>query len=129
VSIVGKGDRIADKVTGAMATWTFIIVFLMLCLFEIFVNHVGLAHFDPQTIILNLGLSLIAAIQGSIIMISQNRAADRDRHVLRHVEEMDERIIAMEETNAIDAKRREERQERIENYLHKLAHPEKRGRY
>jgi len=126
---MAKGYSVADKVTGAMATWTFIVVFLLACFFEIWGNHSGLFHFDPQTIILNLVLSLIAAIQGSIIMISQNRAAGRDRAVIRHVEEMDERIIALEETNAIGALRREERQARMEELLQNLScRPERRRR-
>lgn len=80
------GDKLADKVTGVMATWSFIIVFLAACLFEIWGNHSGIFHFDPQTIILNLVLSLISAIQGSIIMISQNRAMEQDRKVMEHIE-------------------------------------------
>lgn len=127
------GDRIADKVTSAMATWTFIFVFVILGLLEIWSNHAGFLHFDPQTIILNLFLSFVAAVQGSIIMISQNRQSGHDRKVLEHVEKlllrqqkMETKLILLEETDAADAKRREERQQRIEQYLHDLASPERK---
>jgi uncharacterized membrane protein len=93
---VKLGDRIADKVTAFMATWTFIFVFVTAGLIEIWTNHSGFLHFDPQTIILNLFLSFVAAVQGSIIMISQNRAAERDRKKMTHIENMLSRMQSVE---------------------------------
>lgn len=74
----------ADKFTAVMATWTFVFTFLLACMIEIVWNHspaVVFRHwnFDPTTIILNLILSLWAAVQGSIIMISQKAQAKRDK--------------------------------------------------
>ncbi len=121
------GDKIADKVTASMATWTFIFVFVIAGLLEIWANHSGILHFDPQTIILNLFLSFVAAVQGSIIMISQNRQSAHDRKVIEHIEKMaakqqklENKLIALEERAAEDAKRREELLLRIDERLNHL---------
>ena len=91
-----RSDRVALAITAAMATWTFIFAFLMACLIEIWFNHSHLIphrfQFDPTTIILNLFLSLIAAVQESVIMIAQNQA-DKARGVLFA------RMARMEEQN------------------------------
>lgn len=95
---VSKQKRtVAERITQSMATWTFIIVFLIACIIEIVWNHSVLAivhhwAFDPSTIILNLILSLIAAVQGSIIMIAQNVQAARDAKRDDKMEEMTENI-------------------------------------
>lgn len=83
------GQRIADKVASFGGSWTFIIIYLG-CLvawmaFNTFVLvHYGHgengAQFDPYPyILLNLMLSMTAALQAPIIMMSQNRAAEKDR--------------------------------------------------
>lgn len=83
------GQRIADRVASFGGSWTFIIIYLT-CLmtwmaFNTFVLiHYGHgeegAQFDPYPyILLNLMLSMTAALQAPIIMMSQNRAAEKDR--------------------------------------------------
>src|SRR6267378_1030242 len=83
------GQRIADKVASFGGSWTFIIIYLSFLVawmaFNTFVlMHYGRgeegAQFDPYPyILLNLMLSMTAALQAPIIMMSQNRAAEKDR--------------------------------------------------
>ncbi|EEI25090.1 DUF1003 domain-containing protein [Lentilactobacillus hilgardii] len=76
------GQRISDAVARFGGSWGFIGIFTSVLIAWMFVNGASLfgIHFDPfPFILLNLGLSCIAAIQAPIIMMSQNRAADRDR--------------------------------------------------
>ena len=76
------GDRVADRVATFGGSWRFIFIFFAVIAVWIAVN-VGLLltrPFDPYPfILLNLMLSLIAAVQAPVIMMSQNRQADRDR--------------------------------------------------
>jgi uncharacterized membrane protein len=81
------GDRLADQVAAVGGSWGFIIVFMAVLLGWMLVNS-GLPerlHFDPYPyIFLNLMLSMLAAIQAPIIMMSQNRQGDRDRVAASH---------------------------------------------
>ena len=76
------GDRLADGIARVGGSWGFIIGFLAFLAFWIVVNTIIFVTgaFDPYPFIfLNLILSMIAAIQAPIIMMSQNRQAARDR--------------------------------------------------
>lgn len=78
------GQRVADKVAAFGGSWTFIIIFGSILVTWIVLNSLILAHskaaFDPYPyILLNLFLSMLAAIQAPIIMMSQNRQAAKDR--------------------------------------------------
>jgi CRP/FNR family cyclic AMP-dependent transcriptional regulator len=83
------GERIADKVASFGGSWTFIMIYVGFLAswmaFNTFVLiHYGRgengAQFDPYPyILLNLMLSMTAALQAPIIMMSQNRAAEKDR--------------------------------------------------
>jgi len=83
------GQRIADKVASFGGSWTFIFIYGGALLIWIAVNTFVLAYyghgeegaqFDPYPyILLNLMLSMTAAMQAPIIMMSQNRAAEKDR--------------------------------------------------
>jgi uncharacterized membrane protein len=76
------GERLADRVAAVGGSWSFIIGFGVFLLLWTFINSVALgrAAFDAYPyIFLNLILSMIAAIQAPIIMMSQNRAAAHDR--------------------------------------------------
>ena len=77
------GQRIADKVAAFGGSWTFILIFLSILISWVVVNSFFLAQsqvFDPYPyILLNLFLSMIAALQAPVIMMSQNRQAARDR--------------------------------------------------
>ncbi len=75
------GERIADKVAAFGGSWTFIIVFGFVLLGWMAVNVYMATHaFDPYPfILLNLVLSTLAALQAPVIMMSQNRQAQKDR--------------------------------------------------
>ncbi len=78
------GQRIADKVAAFGGSWTFIMIFLAVMVSWIILNTVILAQrggaFDPYPfILLNLVLSMIAALQAPVIMMSQNRQVAKDR--------------------------------------------------
>src|SRR5713101_4284770 len=83
------GQRIADRVASFGGSWTFIIIYLSLLVAWMAFNTFVLVHygsgpdgkqFDAYPyILLNLMLSMTAALQAPIIMMSQNRAAEKDR--------------------------------------------------
>jgi CRP/FNR family transcriptional regulator, cyclic AMP receptor protein len=83
------GQRIADRVASFGGSWTFIIIYLSALITWMAFNTFVLVHygsgpdgkqFDPYPyILLNLMLSMTAALQAPIIMMSQNRAAEKDR--------------------------------------------------
>jgi uncharacterized membrane protein len=75
------GERLADKVAEFGGSWGFITAFSLGLAAWAGLNTVVLARpFDPYPFIfLNLILSMVAAIQAPIIMMSQNRQAARDR--------------------------------------------------
>lgn len=75
------GERIADLVARFGGSWTFIILFLVALVIYAGINT-GLrnAAWDPYPfILLNLFLSMLAAIQAPVIMMSQNRQDTKDR--------------------------------------------------
>jgi uncharacterized membrane protein len=75
------GERIADSVAGFGGSWTFIISFLVaLVVYTIIQTLLGKTGWDPYPyILLNLILSMLAAIQAPVIMMSQNRQDTKDR--------------------------------------------------
>jgi uncharacterized membrane protein len=75
------GDRIADDVARFGGSWTFIISFGVVMVLYTAIN-IALRHraWDPYPfILLNLFLSMLAAIQAPVIMMSQNRQDSKDR--------------------------------------------------
>jgi len=75
------GERIADSVAGFGGSWTFILSFLFaLCVYVTVSRLMGQRAWDPYPfILLNLFLSMLAAIQAPVIMMSQNRQDTKDR--------------------------------------------------
>jgi uncharacterized membrane protein len=75
------GERIADAVAGFGGSWTFIISFLVTLVAYTAVNvALKRASWDPYPfILLNLFLSMLAALQAPVIMMSQNRQDTKDR--------------------------------------------------
>jgi len=75
------GERIADVVAGFGGSWTFIITFLIILVVYSTANVVlGRSAWDPYPfILLNLFLSMLAALQAPVIMMSQNRQDTKDR--------------------------------------------------
>ena len=83
------GQRLADTVARFGGSWTFISIFAVVLVVWIFLNSYILIiynkSFDPYPyILLNLFLSMIAAIQAPIILMSQNRQAYKDRLSAEH---------------------------------------------
>jgi uncharacterized membrane protein len=83
------GQRLADRIAVFGGSWTFILIFLSLLLGWIVLNTVLLARvgkpFDAYPyIFLNLILSMLAALQAPVIMMSQNRFAAKDRVAAGH---------------------------------------------
>lgn len=76
------GERVADAIARVGGSWTFIFAALALLLAWTLGNSflLGREQFDPYPyILLNLVLSMLAALQAPVIMMSQNRQAARDR--------------------------------------------------
>jgi uncharacterized membrane protein len=84
------GQRLADNVAAFGGSWTFISIFAAVLVIWILLNsfiliRFGSASFDPYPyILLNLFLSMLAAIQAPIILMSQNRQAYKDRMSAEH---------------------------------------------
>jgi CRP/FNR family cyclic AMP-dependent transcriptional regulator len=76
-----RGERIADAVARFGGSWSFIIAFSIVITVYTLINvGLGGTAWDPYPfILLNLFLSMIAAIQAPVIMMSQNRQDKKDR--------------------------------------------------
>ena len=100
-SSLTAGERIADRFAEIMGSWTFIIIqSLILCGWIAFNVMAFLRHWDPYPfILLNLALSFQAAYAAPIIMMSQNRQADKDRLMAEHDYQIN--MKAEEEVKAI----------------------------
>jgi uncharacterized membrane protein len=75
------GERVADKVVRLGGSWAFIIGFgVTATIYTVCNVFLGRSAWDPYPfILLNLILSLLAAIQAPVIMMSQNRQDEKDR--------------------------------------------------
>jgi uncharacterized membrane protein len=84
------GQRLADQVAAIGGSWAFIVGFGIVLVLWVGLNAwalgvAGLKPFDPYPFIfLNLMLSMLAALQAPVIMMSQNRQAIKDREAARH---------------------------------------------
>ncbi len=83
------GQRAADAVARFGGSWTFIILFGVTLVCWVVLNSYILVNygkdFDPYPyILLNLFLSMLASIQAPIILMSQNRQAEKDRLNAEH---------------------------------------------
>jgi uncharacterized membrane protein len=83
------GERLSDRMAALGGSWGFIIAFLLLLAIWVVLNTgiLGRRHeaFDPYPyILLNLLLSMLAALQAPVILMSQNRQAARDRLEAQH---------------------------------------------
>jgi len=77
-------QRVADRVTAFGGSWPFIGLFVLFLAAWVLLNMIMLARrettFDPYPfILLNLVLSMLAAIQAPIILMAQNRQTAKDR--------------------------------------------------
>jgi uncharacterized membrane protein len=85
-----RGQVLADRVAAVGGSWGFIVGFMLVLLGWMLINSriledFGLHAFDAYPyIFLNLMLSMLAAIQAPLIMMSQNRQSQKDRIAARH---------------------------------------------
>ncbi len=96
------GERAADNLATWAGSWTFIVSFLIFLSIWMIINiYAWAGEWDPYPfILLNLVLSCIAALQAPVILMSQNRQAQKDRvkieydyKVNRKAERMIEEIL------------------------------------
>ena len=94
------GARIADKVTAVFGSWGFILIQSFLILIWLGYNGYAAVHylhgkeFDPYPfILLNLLFSTQAAYAAPLILLSQNRTAERDRIKAEH--DFDVNVLAL----------------------------------
>src|ERR1700677_2724642 len=75
------GERVADSVARFGGSWAFITTFAVVLAIYVAVNvGLGRSSWDPYPfILLNLFLSMLAAVQAPVIMMSQNRQDKKDR--------------------------------------------------
>jgi uncharacterized membrane protein len=88
-----RGERMADRVAGAIGTWRFLIAQGVLIVGWVLVNVIWLLNkgWDPYPfILLNLMFSIQAAYTGPVLLLAGNRSAQHDRLRL-------ERTAAVEE--------------------------------
>lgn len=80
------GQRAADAVTELVGSWLFIIIQTAIIVVWVVLNSMALLrHWDPYPFIfMNLLVSLESALASPMILMSQNRQADRDRAVARN---------------------------------------------
>jgi len=113
------GERIADRFAAVMGSWSFIIIQSVILTFWIIVNVIAwIEHWDPYPfILLNLALSFQAAYAAPIIMMSQNRQADKDRLAAEHDYQIN--VKAEEEVKSI-MHHLEQQDELMIDILHRL---------
>jgi uncharacterized membrane protein len=101
------GERIADVVASFGGSWTFIIIFGIVLTAYTLTNIVlrGKAWDPYPFILLNLFLSMLAAIQAPVIMMSQNRQDKKDR--LRSELDFDVNVRAESEIQALSRRLKE----------------------
>lgn len=117
-SRLGAGARAADAVARFGGSWVFVGLFAAVMLAWVALNALLLARrgatFDPYPYtLLNLFLSMLAAIQAPIILMAHNRQADKDRQASEHDYEvnlkaeleimllhrkLDEQMLALQQT-------------------------------
>ena len=80
------GDRLADRLATAAGSWAFIGLFIAFMFVWMGINvGLGSSAWDKYPfILLNLGLSTLAALQAPVILMAQNRQSEKDRAVARN---------------------------------------------
>ena len=106
------GERAADAMRNGLGSWTFVAGFLTAMAVWMFANsvlHLGGGHddgFDPYPyILLNLLLSMIAGLQGAVLLIAAKRAdqiaSELAAHTYRNTEELQQ--LARHNAERLDA--------------------------
>ena len=133
------GEHVADRVARFGGSWTFIMIFGSILLTWMAVNTWLLVRhpFDPYPfILLNLVLSTLAALQAPVIMMSQNRQAEKDRMQANHdyqinlmaeieIRDLHDKLDGLRFKQWHELWHMQKRQLELLEHLHKeLSHPE-----
>jgi uncharacterized membrane protein len=96
-----RADRIGEDFARLIGSWPFVLAQVGLMVVWVVLNAIGsLAHWDAYPYqLLNLVLSLEAALWASLLLMTLNRMHDRDRLRAQHAYELD--VKAEEETKAL----------------------------
>lgn len=88
---MGAAQRIGEDFSRLVGSWTFVVLQVVLTLVWLILNILAFTnHWDPYPFqLLNLALSLEAALWASIALMAVNRLADRDRLRAQHDYEVD----------------------------------------
>jgi uncharacterized membrane protein len=120
-----RGDRIADHVAAFIGSWTFIIIQSVIFAIWVVINTLWLFsayQFDPYPFILfNLFMSAEAAYSSPLILMSQNRQAQRDREQAQH--DYDTNVAAKEEIETILRELSRLEQQKLDKILAALQNP------
>ena len=119
------GERVADHVAAFIGSWTFIIIQSVIFAVWVVINTLWLFsayQFDPYPFILfNLFMSAEAAYSSPLILMSQNRQAQRDREQAQH--DYDTNIAAKEEIETILRELSRLEQQKLDKILAALQNP------
>src|SRR5438874_1328035 len=102
------GERSADRLRNGMGSWTFVFSFIVIMLLWALLNTVALVrHWDKYPfILLNLFLSMLAGLQGAILLIAARRVDSVSAAMAQH--DYDTNVAAKEEIEALMAINREQ---------------------
>jgi uncharacterized membrane protein len=96
VSELTRAQRASDVVTWFCGSWTFVIAFAVFTAVWIAMNTVWHATFDQYPfILLNLVFTVVELFQGPLILMSQNRQAEREREAERVQAERDREAVRL----------------------------------
>ncbi|MBH0054752.1 DUF1003 domain-containing protein [Salinibacterium sp. SWN139] len=84
------GQRAADRLRNSMGSWAFVISFMAFMLIWAAVNSLTAATWDPYPyILLNLFLSMLAGLQGAILLIAAKRQDSISAALAQHDYDVD----------------------------------------
>lgn len=100
---LSRGDRAADKLRNGMGSWAFVFIFVLFMLGWAALNTIaGLHHWDVYPfILLNLFLSMLAGMQGAILLIAAKRVDGISAAMAQH--DYDTNIEAKKEVEELMA--------------------------
>lgn len=100
-SSLTTGERAADKLRNGMGSWGFVFSFVIFMILWAILNTTGLVHhWDKYPfILLNLFLSMLAGLQGAILLIAAKRADAISAAMAQH--DFDTNVAAKEEIEAL----------------------------
>ncbi len=100
---LSRGDRAADRLRNGMGSWTFVFAFVaFMALWAVLNSVAALYHWDKYPfILLNLFLSMLAGLQGAILLIAAKRADGISAVMAKH--DYETNVTAKEEIEKLTA--------------------------